>query len=301
MDIVIYITIGYHMSKYYVYELWDPRSNEVFYVGKGSGSRAWSHERSARNTKNPTSHKQRRIKNILEENQSVIVKIVFETKDETAAFREEIDLIAKYGRADCKKGPLLNQTDGGEGGNTVKGQNDLNIKNRYLKRKETLRNKSIEEKELSSLRHSRGLKKAWQNNHESWKAAIQQGIAQRDKTTHGKAISNGWKQQTEIKKQITFENKSASRKKLLQSTEYAEKHKEILKCANNAVRIPIKVTLPSGEILIANSITDWCNRYCNVLNLNHGTTHNNLSKLLNGWTPKFASSKWNNWKVVRLN
>ena len=35
--------------KYYVYELIDPRNGEVFYVGKGSGKRAYKHERAVMN------------------------------------------------------------------------------------------------------------------------------------------------------------------------------------------------------------------------------------------------------------
>lgn len=31
------------MSCYYVYGYFDPRTDECFYVGKGSGTRAWEH------------------------------------------------------------------------------------------------------------------------------------------------------------------------------------------------------------------------------------------------------------------
>lgn len=35
-------------SGFYVYELIDPRTDWVFYVGKGQGRRAWQHEQAVR-------------------------------------------------------------------------------------------------------------------------------------------------------------------------------------------------------------------------------------------------------------
>ena len=36
---------------FYVYELLDPRTETIFYIGKGKGFRAWAHERNERTGK----------------------------------------------------------------------------------------------------------------------------------------------------------------------------------------------------------------------------------------------------------
>ena len=85
---------------FYVYELIDPRINQVFYVGKGSGNRCNFHAsevRKGRATNNP--HKDRKIRQILNEGFEVIVRITAQTADEEEAYRIEEELQLFHGIA----------------------------------------------------------------------------------------------------------------------------------------------------------------------------------------------------------
>ena len=85
-----------------------------FYVGKGVGTRCLQHEAEARNTEKLT-HKLNVIRAIARRGELVryCVESTFET--ETEAHARERYLIALFGRHDQLRGPLTNQTDGGEG------------------------------------------------------------------------------------------------------------------------------------------------------------------------------------------
>ncbi|WP_051044705.1 GIY-YIG nuclease family protein [Methylobacterium sp. B1] len=95
--------------RFYVYQLIDPRDRLPFYVGKGTGNRAWQHEaevRCGRRGCNP--QKRARIAAILAEGFSVGVDIIERYECESDAYDHEIELIA------LTPG-LLNATAGGEG------------------------------------------------------------------------------------------------------------------------------------------------------------------------------------------
>lgn len=92
--------------KFYVYDLIDPRNGEVFYVGKGTGKRAWQHEKDAR--KGVQSPKCQIIRDILAESLGVEIKIVKKFKDEDDAYRFEADRIAQIGLE-----KLANEVPGG--------------------------------------------------------------------------------------------------------------------------------------------------------------------------------------------
>ena len=102
---------------YQLYNLVDPRNNEVFYVGIGQKGRAQSHLGTTKNMiRNGSKLKGRhvRIAELLEaglEHAVVIVKTGM-TKDQALA--DEIAMIEKLGRADQGRGPLLNRTKGGQ-------------------------------------------------------------------------------------------------------------------------------------------------------------------------------------------
>ena len=92
---------------FYVYELRDA-AGVPFYIGKGSKRRMHQHEIHARAGKK--SHTCDKIRKIWKAGQQITKAIVFSSPEESAAFAEEIRLIAYYGR-----GTLTNKTDGGDG------------------------------------------------------------------------------------------------------------------------------------------------------------------------------------------
>jgi hypothetical protein len=79
---------------YYVYALKDPRGNPAkpFYIGKGTGTRAWEH--SIRVDETP---KGRRIADIQRAGLDVVVTKLVDALDEAQAWRMEAELIAAFG------------------------------------------------------------------------------------------------------------------------------------------------------------------------------------------------------------
>jgi hypothetical protein len=88
---------------YYIYFHINPLKNEIFYVGKGKGNRAY-YKKDRSDFWNKISNKY-----------GYIVDIVEEDLNEEEAFEREIFYIKKIGRRDLGLGPLVNQTDGGDG------------------------------------------------------------------------------------------------------------------------------------------------------------------------------------------
>jgi hypothetical protein len=82
-------------GKYYVYKLIDPRTDEVFYIGKGCGSRIKQHEREAKQgIKHPKCDV---IIAILNAGLEVKHEIVKSFVKEEAAYKYEKRLISKHG------------------------------------------------------------------------------------------------------------------------------------------------------------------------------------------------------------
>lgn len=114
-------------KRYYTYELIDPRTDAVFYVGKGSHYehnkyrlRMKDHVSEARGDpkrwSNP--HKCRKILEILNSGFKVEYRVEY-FSDELSAYQRECELIESYGRSH-KGGALTNITEGGEAGNPTK-------------------------------------------------------------------------------------------------------------------------------------------------------------------------------------
>lgn len=102
--------------KHYVYEIIDPRSGKVFYVGKGCKDRLKHHVRHVKNEhlsykkKNP--HKYNKINSILEDGyDDVKYKKPFITENSNEALKKEEKLISNYGLEN-----LTNICPGGNGG-----------------------------------------------------------------------------------------------------------------------------------------------------------------------------------------
>lgn len=100
-------------SDFYVYELRRPWNGKICYIGKGRGKRVKVHKQFSER------HYNRHLAAIHAKaarlGMAVIERIVAANLTEEDAFFCEMALIARYGRKDLGKGPLANQTDGGEG------------------------------------------------------------------------------------------------------------------------------------------------------------------------------------------
>lgn len=100
-------------ARHYVYILHRP-NGEPFYVGKGVAERVLHHEAEARNSRRLT-HKLNVIRAIRAKGDSIGYWLDSFYDLEADALARERELIALIGRHDLSKGPLTNQTDGGEG------------------------------------------------------------------------------------------------------------------------------------------------------------------------------------------
>jgi len=87
---------------FYVYALKDPRYSPAkpFYIGKGTGTRAWEHE-----LKIDSSKKGKRIAEICATGKDVLTTRLVEGLSETEALRVEAELISSFGTED--RGGLL--------------------------------------------------------------------------------------------------------------------------------------------------------------------------------------------------
>ncbi len=84
-------TIG--ILQYYVYMLIDPKTEEVFYIGKGKGNRLFSHLSCALEDEEPTSAKYDKIREILASGNEVKHIIVRHSLSEKEAYLVEASLI----------------------------------------------------------------------------------------------------------------------------------------------------------------------------------------------------------------
>ena len=81
------------INGYYVYALIDPRSNDVFYIGKGIGNRVFSHEAESGKSSEPEKEKIQRIQDIENDGFSVKRIMVNWGLSEQEAFAAEASLI----------------------------------------------------------------------------------------------------------------------------------------------------------------------------------------------------------------
>ena len=99
---------------FYVYTLNDPRNDQPFYVGKGTGNRYNAHMQPHYRGTNP--FKDNVIDKIQAAGLEPRIQIEYIFENEIEAFECERQLIAVYGRREHREdGLLTNLTDGGEG------------------------------------------------------------------------------------------------------------------------------------------------------------------------------------------
>lgn len=99
---------------FYVYGYYDPKTNDLFYVGKGSGYRDVSHLKPSywsdpQKTSNPFLYY--KIKSLMENNLRPIIKRLAEDLTEHEAYRLENKIIVENGRRFVDGGSLFNISD----------------------------------------------------------------------------------------------------------------------------------------------------------------------------------------------
>lgn len=99
-------------KRYYVYGLIDPRDDQIFYVGKGTGKRYSSHLKN--NKFDFNSEKIDQIEEIINCGLEVKIEILFPNLDEDTAYELEKVLIYKLGRRVFSEGILTNLIPGGK-------------------------------------------------------------------------------------------------------------------------------------------------------------------------------------------
>jgi hypothetical protein len=108
-------------NSYYVYALKDPRSNpsKIFYIGKGTGSRAWNHIINVDQTRKGIF-----IREIMDSGREVMVAQLVNDLSEAQALKIESELISSFGTIDAG-GTLYNTVI--PSGTVRRVQNNINV------------------------------------------------------------------------------------------------------------------------------------------------------------------------------
>lgn len=209
------------MNEFYVYALYDPRTNIPFYVGKGKGRRCYDHN--SENDKKPNPKKRELINAIQADGFILTVKFIEKDLEENEAFMVETAWIRNLGRMDENAGPLFNLTNGGEGTSGYKHSEKTKQKMRermtgHIVSKET-------RQKLSQV--SKG-NKSWAGKTHSEETKRKQSAALK-----GRVLSEEHKRNiSKAKQNISRETKqklSQAAKKRIMTEETKQKHRERMK------------------------------------------------------------------------
>lgn len=94
------------IKKFYIYAHINPLKNEIFYIGKGTGDRAYR-----------KNHRSKWWKSTIDK-YGYIIDIIESDLTEEKAFEREKFYIKRIGRRDLGTGTLINMSDGGTGGSS---------------------------------------------------------------------------------------------------------------------------------------------------------------------------------------
>lgn len=181
------------MYHFYVYELIDPRDHKVFYVGKGTAKRMYTHMHAVRRNRVPNgtnSYLYCKLKQLLDKNIEPLYVKIFETNDEQEAFEIECHDILFHGREN-----LCNLTDGGEGVVCERSEEWSQ------KISQSLKGKHLSEKHKEKLRQiNLGSSNPNFGLHRSEETKLKISIANRGKAT---SIHKGDKRSIETRRKIS--------------------------------------------------------------------------------------------------
>lgn len=193
-------------NKFYVYGHYTKDTNELFYVGKGVGVRAWSRDKRSRWwTRTVNKH-------------GLEIKLLFENLTESEAHDKEMKLIQQHGRRNNNTGILINLTEGGEG---ISGYKHTESTKRIISNK--LSGRTLSEPHKTAISKSNAGKV----------------VSEEERVNMSKRMKLVWKRE-EHRKNILEKNKSAwtDERKQKQS----ERRKGIPLSTNTRNKISIKLT-----------------------------------------------------------
>ena len=236
-------------NKFYVYGHYRADTDELFYIGKGHGNRAWEKKLSS-----GRSEWWQRIVN----KHGYTVKLLHEQLTEKDALKKERELIQTYGRQNISTGILINLTDGGEGG--------LNISDETRKkRSESVKKTTDGETYRKQL--SERVKRQWdadperkKKTSEAVKARLSSEEARQKLSTR---VKNQWDNDPERKKKASAFMKATKRG--LNQKEYS-------------------FIAPDGTIHHIRGLADFCELHgLNNGNMSRVHSGNAIAKSHKGW------------------
>jgi len=272
---------------FYVYYLIDPRNNEVFYIGKGTGNRMYYHENQILKGKKikHSFAKFDRIREILEEGYEVIKTKVFETDDESLAYAKEAEHIKSFGienltnlRIDWNHKSISQLVSDG-----------LKKSKKFKKAIEYKRSpKGREKYRILNLGKSNPMfGKKLSLDH---KKALIEGASKPSTDEHRKNISEalkGLKKTEEHRKNISDGLKNSEKfKKAITSPEYIEKQRKNSLGSNNPNAKTYRFISPEGkEFQIKGTFDTFCKEHnLNVNSMRRIARDMAKNKFHQGWT-----------------